>query len=254
MPNEIKLLMNTTRSQNNKQLSFFLCCIMLCAMPLVTKANEVLSPMTQSIMQSSTPDYIAQAKAGVKKYYPEYESHFKNIFLEIKRLWWYEEYLINKEIEKNLVLSWDLLSNEKDIVTTILISLENITWNENFKNKKWISEDDDIWEIAKDIKDGFFKNYLKQRKYIENFQNDIKDINSKIWKVWQNEIWNEYISLSEKYMPLLKDFLLNYGFLHESKETQEWIENYIEALSMINRPPSQSGKQYIDAYNKIKKQ
>ena len=227
---------------------------MLCAMPLVTKANEVLSPMTQSIMQSSTPDYIAQAKAGVKKYYPEYESHFKNIFLEIKRVWWYEEYLINKEIEKNLVLSWDLLSNEKDIVTTILISLGNITWNENFKNKKWISEDDDIWEIAKDIKDGFFKNYLKQRKYIENFQNDIKDINSKIWKVWQNEIWNEYISLSEKYMPLLKDFLLNYGFLHESKETQEWIENYIEALSMINRPPSQIGKQYIDAYNKIKKQ
>jgi hypothetical protein len=52
-------------------------------MPSVTKANEALSPMPQSITQS-TPDYIAQAKAGVKKYYPEYEEYFKGIIKDIK--------------------------------------------------------------------------------------------------------------------------------------------------------------------------
>ena len=53
-------------------------------MPSVTKANEAFSPMPQSITQSTTPDYIAQAKAGVKKYYPEYEEYFKGIIKDIK--------------------------------------------------------------------------------------------------------------------------------------------------------------------------
>ena len=53
-------------------------------MPSVTKANEALSPMPQSITQS-TPDYIAQAQTGLKKYYPQYEDFFKGIFSSINK-------------------------------------------------------------------------------------------------------------------------------------------------------------------------
>ena len=53
-------------------------------MPSVTKANEVLSPMTQSVTQSTIPDYIAQAQAAVKKYYPQYVEYFVPIFIAIR--------------------------------------------------------------------------------------------------------------------------------------------------------------------------
>ena len=118
--------MNTTRSKRNRLLSFFLCCIMLCAMPSVTKANEALSPMTQSITKTSTPDYIAQAQAGLKKYYPQYEEYFKPIFTEIYTLSASTQNIINAKVQENFELFDEELPSEKDRITTILLVLEKI--------------------------------------------------------------------------------------------------------------------------------
>ena len=80
-------------------------------------------PATTGVAQSSTPDYIAQAQAGLKKYYPQYEDFFKGIFSSIDK-WSYEEYIIKKEIRRSLTVSWELLKNDKEVTKYIEIILK----------------------------------------------------------------------------------------------------------------------------------
>ena len=216
---------------------------------MVTNAPWEISPMTENVEQDSNTDYLKIAEAWVKKYYPQYENYFKEIINKIKRLW-YEKYLINKEIKKELIVSWELLSNEKEIITTILESLEMIDWKENFRIRTWISEDEYI--IAKDIRDWFTRTYLRQEKNLDNFTKEIKALKTKESTSSINSISNEFITISEKYMDLLKDFLLNYGYLKESTGYQEWVKEYIEMLKRTDRKPSQIWQRYINEYNKIK--
>ena len=209
--------------------------------------------MPQSITQS-TPDYIAQAQAAVKKYYPKYENYFNEVFKRIS-IGWYEEYLINEEIKEDLNISRELLNDEKEIITTILISLEKITLDkETFKNNIWISDDDDTNFIAIEIYEWFYNKYNKYSKDLENYIKEFSNLKTKMNNWWINWIWNEYITLSEKYMVLLKEWLLEYGYLIKSKEFQGWIKTYKEMLNNTNKKPSEIGQKYIDAYNKIKKQ
>ena len=208
--------------------------------------------MPQSITQSSTPDYIAQAQAGVKKYYPQYENYFNNILNDIKE-WSYEEYLINKEIKKNLIVSWDLLDNDKEIITTILMGLEKILGKDLFRTQIWINQDSDIYSIANDIEEDFFNKYSKFSNNLKNFGIEFKNLTKKMDSYWAEKAWTEYITISEKYMSLLKEWLLDYGHLKKSKDLQGWIETYTEMLKNANKKPSEIGQKYIDAYNKIKK-
>ena len=60
--------------------------------------------------------------------------------------------------------------------------------------------------------------------------------------------------LCEKYMPLFKEWLLDYGYLRENKSLQSLVETYVETLTKTGKKPSEIGQKYIDAYNKIKKQ
>ena len=99
--------------------------------------------------QGSAPDYIAQAQAGVKKYYPEYEEYFKPIFTRTYKLSTSSQNLINKKIQENFDLFEEELTSEKDKVTTILLVLEKVISNQNelsnsIKNK-------DLIEIASEI-------------------------------------------------------------------------------------------------------
>ena len=211
-----------------------------------------ISPMTENVEQDNNTDYLKIAEAWVKKYYPQYENYFKEIINKLKWLWWYEEYLINKEIKKKLIISWELLSNEKEIITSILESLEMIAWKENFKIKTWITEDEYVRIIAKDIRDWFFRTHQRQEKNLKDFQKEIEAVKIKGKTTTLNEISNEYITIFEKYMNLLKDFLLNYGYLKESTTYQELVKEYIEMLKRTDRKPSQIWQRYINEYNKIK--
>ena len=198
------------------------------------------------------PDYISQAEAGVKKYYPQYEEYFKGIIKEIKLFWDYEKYLLNKEIKKSLILLWEWL-DENEIITSILIWFENIADKEEFKVKKWISKNDIKYKIWEQISEWFYNVYTIESKNIEGFKKEIELLNWKSESIWINEIENEYIQISEKYMQLLKNWLLNYWELRRTKGAQNWIKWYIEMIKRNNRTPSKIGQIYIDEYNKINK-
>jgi hypothetical protein len=82
--------------------------------------------MTENIEQASVPNYIAQAEAGVKKYYPQYVEYFKPIFTEIYELSASTQNIINAKVQENFELFDEELPSEKDRITTILLVLEKI--------------------------------------------------------------------------------------------------------------------------------
>jgi hypothetical protein len=95
-------------------------------MPSLTNANEALSPMLQSITQSTTPDYIAQAKAAVRKYYPQYEEYFKPIFDQISKLDKSLIDIINNNLDNAINKSKDELKTEKQVYTMVLMTIEKL--------------------------------------------------------------------------------------------------------------------------------
>ena len=88
------------------------------------------------VAQSSIPDYIAQAKAAVKKYYPQYENYFNSIFEELKVLEQEDKNFFNKIIHKDLDLFSIDIKTEKDKWTTILIFLEKFELKKSFQEAK----------------------------------------------------------------------------------------------------------------------
>ena len=53
---------------------------------IVANVPWTISPMTENIEQTSTPDYINKAEASIRKYYPQYEEYLKELTKRIK--WW----------------------------------------------------------------------------------------------------------------------------------------------------------------------
>lgn len=219
---------------------------------MVANVPWTISPMTENVEQSSVTDYINRAENWVRKYHPKYELYFKKIINDIKLFWDYEKYLLNKEIKKSLILLWEWL-DENEIITSILIWFENLADKEEFKVKKWISKNDIKYKIWEQISEWFYNVYTIENKNIEGFKKEIELLNWKAERLWINEIENEYIQISEKYMQLLKNRLLNYWELYKSKGAQNRIKAYIEMLKNSNRNPSKIWQKYIDEYNKIKK-
>jgi hypothetical protein len=82
--------------------------------------------MTENIEQASVPNYIVQAEAGVKKFYPQYVEYFKPIFTRTYKLSTSSQNIINTKVQENFEYFDEELPTEKDRVTTILLVLEEI--------------------------------------------------------------------------------------------------------------------------------
>ena len=226
--------------------------IVMLLIPASSYSLPYQSPKTQNVEQTNVPDYISQAEAGVKKYYPEYEEYFKEI-IKIIRSKKYEAYILNDEIDVNITISWDLLENEKETIATLLISLEKVVWKRTFKSKIWISDNSDINDISNDITKWFKERYKKTIENLDNFEKEILTLTQKDNSHWKSSFWDEYITTSEKYMQLLKDLYIEFGQIRKSKYAQEWVKQYIETIKETGRTPNKIGQRYIDEYNKINK-
>ena len=107
--------------------------------------DKAASPMIENVEQQSTPDYISQAEAWVKKYYPQYADYFKPA---IEIINWIPQSIkekINFIIDDNFDLFEDDITTEKDRITTILMFYENYLWNNYFSNQN------DVKIISKEL-------------------------------------------------------------------------------------------------------
>ena len=228
--------------------------IVILLIPVSSYSLPYQSPRTQNVEQTNVPDYISQAKAAVKKYYPQYEEYFNKIFTRANRLSISSQNLVNKKIDENFDSFEEELTSEKDKITTILLVLEKVISNQNQLSKTINNKD--LIEIATEISNDINQQARADRDQAIQETNLIKRRTNKL-----NEIIN-YINSNEinkETMGRIVDKMEEYFTLFEVNEVKEeqWLQkiinHYINCTKQINRTPSNTGKKFIDEYNKINK-
>ena len=227
-------------------------------MPSVTKANVSISPMTENIEQASVPNYIAQAEAGVKKYYPQYVEYFKPIFTRTYKLSTSSQNIINTKVQENFELFDEELPSEKDRITTILLVLEKIfSWqNKLFLEQKWSAKGRGLIEIAEEISNDAVQQAREETAKaraetvkLEQRANKLNEIRDYINSNEINKKTMEGITIK------IEEFFNLYEIkeIKEDQQLQKMIEQYINYTKQINRTPSKLWQEFINEYNKVKK-
>ena len=227
---------------------------------MVANIPWTVSPMTENVEQSSIPNYINQAQAAVRKYYPQYEEYFNKIFTRANRLSISSQNLVNKKIDENFDLFEEELTSEKDKITTILLVLEKVISNQNELSKT--IKNKDLIEIATEISNDINQQARADRDQARADRDQIIQetnlIKRRTNKV--NEIIN-YINSNEinkETMENIVNKIEEYFTLFEIKDVKEeqWLQkminHYINYTKQINRTPSNLWKRFIEEYIKIK--
>lgn len=226
---------------------------------VVEQANTVSYEVEEVTQSNNYYNYIKNIMPSVNKYFPEYSNYFRNILSKFNDYGTAEKYLINKRINRTLSsYSWSI-STEKDKITTALIVFDYLEWDSKFiKDPSIIKKNQDWTEnrkikaanaILKGIKreyDWILKDLKKIEKELENISNLIDS--------WINENdTKNIIDYSEKYMEKYKEYFIDAGIIKESSELQNLIKWYIKVLNIAWKQPNETGKIYINEYNKLKK-
>ena len=220
--------------------------------------------------QGSAPDYIAQAQAGVKKYYPEYEEYYKPIFTRTYKLSISSQDIINTKIHENFDLFDEELPTEKDRVTTILLVLEKVISGQDQLSKsiEKTTKGKDLIEIAEEISNDANQQARADRDQARADRDQARADRDQIQQETnilrkRNDKTEEIIHLmksnekSKETIGKILDKMEEYFTLFEIKEIktnnglQEMIKQYINLTKQINRAPSNIGKSFIDEYNKL---
>ena len=210
---------------------------------------EAKAYVTEINQQSNVPDYISQAKVAVKKYYPQYEEYFKPIFDQISKL--DQEYInvINNKIDRITKHPKEIWTSEKDIYTTILMTLEKLTWENTFCN------DDDLAKIIeeKDYKEWAAKAIAHSiKKWLEKRKNELEIIMEK-WREMAERmrtIWNKNDLTredDEELLVIIEDMynlIENTEFIKD-KRNKPIFKEYLSRCKDIGRSPKKEIVEWV---------
>ena len=217
MNNEIKHNQWTVLTQKHSLISkaFFCRVFALCVFLTLS-----LHPITaQANTQQSTPDHINQAQAGVKKYYPQYDEYFKEIFIKINKLDNALIEVINSNLDNAIKKSKNELRTEKQIYTMVLMTIEKLDWKDTFCNDNSITKDEEEREDEEIIASVITKIITKW----------LKEKTDEI-----NKIIEKQKKIREKITNLLKKDVLTREDTEELLNVIEELYNLIENTEYIN--------------------
>ncbi len=220
---------------------------------MVANVPWTISPMTENVEQSNVPNYINQAKVAVRKYYPQYEEYFKGIFEKINKL--EQEYInvINYNIDRIIKDTKEIWTSEKDIYTTILMTLEKLTWENTFCNDSDIAkniEGRDIKEWAAKAIVHFIKKWLeKRRNELEIIMDKWRKMTERMKEISKkNNITRED---SEELLNIIEDMynlIENTEFIKD-KRNKPIFEEYLKRCKALWRTPNETTKKIIKWLN-----
>ena len=209
---------------------------------------EAKAYVTEINQQSNVPDYIRQAKVAVKKYYPQYEEYFKPIFDQISKL--DQEYInvINNNLDR-IAKNTKIWTSEKDIYTTILMTLEKLVWKSAFCN-------DEI--VEKNIEEKDFKEWAAKaiahsiKKWLEKRKNELEIIMEK-WKKMTERmetIWNKSNLTREDDEELLNIIEDIYNLIENTeaikdKRNKQIFKEYLSRCKDIGKVPKKEIVEWV---------
>jgi hypothetical protein len=227
--------------------------------------------MSASLCAFAQTDYISQAQAAVKKYYPQHVEYFNPIFAKINNLKSDTKSMINNRIKGNLELFDEELPTDKDKMTTILLVLEKLLEQSQFIKSfdVGIKKTEDFREeIAKEIASEIIADSKKRLAAAEGelaaAEGELAVTKAKNSKL--KEIINLVNNSNDKNKETAKNIVLKmdefFGLyddnelrkdIEEDASIQKIINQYINLTKEYGITPSASGKRVIDAYNKYHK-
>ena len=227
--------------------------------------------MSASLCAFAQTDYISQAQAAVKKYYPQHVEYFNPIFAKINNLKSDTKSMINNRIKGNLELFDEELPTDKDKMTTILLVLEKLLEQSQFIKSfdVGIKKTEDFREeIAKEIASEIIADSKKRLAAAEGelaaAEGELAVTKAKNSKL--KEIINLVNNSNDKNKETAKNIVLKmdefFGLyddnelrkdIEEGDGVQRVIKQYIILTKEYGITPSASGKRVIDAYNKYHK-
>ena len=226
--------------------------------------DKAASPMIENVEQQSTPNYMNQVEAWVKKYYPQYADYFKTTIELINTVPENIKSKINYLIHDSFDLFEDDITTEKDKIATILMFYETFFGKNYFSNQndvKVISKElwyDIRYSAAKEINSWFTKNMGKKYQEIMQIELEVlneKKIQNEKWEKWNNspEIIQQDIEKTLMIRSKLFDKnLIEWNNMKDIKAIQTDVKNYIEICNKTWKKPSPIWQKFIDEYNKIK--
>jgi len=214
----------------------------------IEMTSDNASTITENVEQHSIPNYINQAEAWVKKYYPERNNYFETLFNEFK--WggtlytkafnaiiheWIKKYDTKNEINK-----------EKDFIIITLLTIDNISNTKNFVNNENIkiefNENNNIkrllWKICARKFQITLKNIKEKLTYLDNREKEVK-----IEELEPNDLLTE---IEERFMKNFDPFDMNY---FDNLKTR--IKIYIELENQLWKEPTELAKKWIKEYKKL---
>lgn len=224
--------------------------------------------MSASLCAFAQTDYISQAQAAVKKYYPQHVEYFNPIFAKINNLKSDTKSMINNRIKGNLELFDEELPTDKDKMTTILLVLEKLLEQNQFIKSfdVGIKKTEDFREeIAKEIASEIIADSKKRLAAAEGelaaAEGELAVTKAKNSKL--KEIINLAYNSNDKNKETAKNIVLKmdefFGLyddnelrkdIEEGDGVQRIIKQYIILTKEYGISPSAIGKKVIDAYNK----
>ena len=221
--------------------------------PVQAQTTETKPTQTEQVEKQETPDYITQAPAKLKQYYPEEEAYFQKIFEVMKNAWPEITKIANLKLEEQFNKYAEDFTDEKDRWTAVFMFCElGYPATEFTKRKEKLDEFDlDMRQVvATETLDAMKNHFLKEnarakeenaraKEKLKQTQEKLKEL-QELWKK-VNQQREQTIQGTERVMEEIDP-----QSVKTVAQVQEMVRYYEKICKENGRTPTKKAQELIN--------
>ena len=221
--------------------------------PVQAQTTETKPTQTEQVEKLKTSDYITQAPAKLKQYYPEEEAYFQKIFEVIKNAWPEITKIANLKLEEQFNKYAEDFTDEKDRWTAVFMFCElGYPATEFTKRKEKLDEFDlDMRQVvATETLDAMKNHFLKEnarakeenaraKEKLKQTQEKLKEL-QELWKK-VNQQREQTIQGTERVMEEIDP-----QSVKTVAQVQEMVRYYEKICKENGRTPTKKAQELIN--------
>ena len=221
--------------------------------PVQAQTTETKPTQTEQVEKQETPDYITQAPAKLKQYYPEEEAYFQKIFEVMKNAWPEITKIANLKLEEQFNKYAEDFTDEKDRWTAVFMFCElGYPATEFTKRKERLDEFDlDMRQVvATETLDAMKNHFLKEnarakeenaraKEKLKQTQEKLKEL-QELWKK-VNQQREQTIQGTERVMEEIDP-----QSVKTVAQVQEMVRSYEKICKENGRTPTKKAQELIN--------
>lgn len=224
------------------------------------QAPEKQTPPTEQVEKQKVPDYISQAPAKLKEYYPEEEAYFKKIFEVIKNAWPGITKIANLKLEEQFKEYAEDFTDEKDRWTAVFMFCELAYPATEFTKKKEKLDEFDLdmrQVVATEALRKMTLHFAREEKKANEINAKSKEDLGKTKKKWEEleKKWEEVQKKWEEVQKKLKELEKVWKRVNQQREqTIQGTERLMEEIDPQSVKTVIQVQEMVRYYEKICKE